>query len=56
MKIIKKIFSRTSEEVTPTERLLLQKVNSFDRIHPHIINALLISEVILFFSVIFMEA
>ena len=56
MKILKHYFSRSSEEVTPLERLAVQKANAFDRLHPHIINTLLILEVILFFSVIFMEA
>lgn len=56
MKILKKFFSRASEEVTPLERLAVQKANTFDRLHPHIINAILIIEAIIFFSVIFMEA
>ena len=55
MKILKSLFSRSSEEVTPLERLAVKKANAFDRLHPHIINALLILEAVIFFSVIFME-
>lgn len=52
---MKHFFSRSSEDVTPLERLAVKKANSFDRLHPHVINALLILEGIVFFSVIFME-
>lgn len=53
---IKNLFSRSSEDVTPLERLAIKKANNFDRLHPHFINAILILEAIVFFSVIFMEA
>ncbi len=53
---IKNLFSRSSENVTPMERLAIEKANAFERSHPHIVNAILIIEAIIFFSVIFMEA
>lgn len=56
MKILKKLFSRSSEDATPLERLVVQKANAFDSRHPHIINAILIIEAIIFFSVIFLVA
>lgn len=56
MKILKYLFSRTSEGVSLFERLAVKKANAFDRLHPHVINAILIIEAIIFFSVIFMEA
>ena len=53
--MLKKLFSRASEDATPLERLAVQKANAFDSRHPLIINAILIIEAIIFFSVIFME-
>ena len=52
MKLLKHYFSRSSEDVTPLERLAVKKANSLNHRYSHIINALLILEVVTFFSVI----